>query len=173
MKRLVEEDTVIKVYEGSQEDSMALLRWYNELLATGDLEKVLFPGTHILGEFMAYFHSGKVRLVYIPDDAGAMKLVTWGEGLANGLIMFSLWMRPVFAHSRAGVQAAYDLYREIFEIFTVIQGITKQERLLKLHKKWGYEVVAKIPGIWAGVEDGWLVQLTKDNFYAACGREGE
>jgi hypothetical protein len=64
-----------------------------------------------------------------------------------------------------------DIYRQLFNIFHVLCGITKQERLLKTHVKLGYQIISKIPLLWGGVEDGWLMLLTKENFYTACGRE--
>lgn len=168
MTRIVEEETVIRMYEGNSEDSLILLNWWMELVKSGDLDKVLFPSSHPLGAFMGFFQPGKIRMVYVPDEANQIKLAAWGEVVANGVIFFSLWTRHDF-RGKHGLQATLDIYNEIFKVFTVVMGVTKQERLLGVHKKLGYTIVAKVPSLWGGVEDGWLMQLTKDNFLAATG----
>ncbi len=170
MKRLIEEETVIRIYQGNPEDSMTLLHWYLELVNTGELDKVLFPFNHSLGMFMQYFNDfSKVRMVYVPDDNNKIKFAAWGTAVSPGVIFFSIWLKPELRSAKEGAQITLDIYNEIFKLFYVVQGITKQERLLKVHKKLGYKVVCKVPNGWAGIEDAWLVQMTKDDFLAACG----
>lgn len=170
MKRLVEDETVIRIYQGNPEDSMTLLHWYLEIVASGEIDKILFPNTQSLGAFMAYFNDfGKVRMVYVPDDNNRIKFAAWGTAVSPGVIFLSIWLKPELRAAKEGAQITLDIYTELFKIFSVVQGITKQERLLKVHKKLGYKVIYKVPQGWDGAEDAWLVQMTKDDFLAACG----
>lgn len=171
MSRLFPEETVVQLYEGNTKDSMTLLSWWMELVESDELDKILFPSTHSLGSFMHYFQPSKVRLVYCPDENGKIELAFWGEPVAPGIIFLSLWARSSLRHTRRGVQMVLDIYRQIFDTFHVVCGVTKQERLLKVHAKLGYKVIAKVPKLWSGIEDAWLVILTKEDFYVACGRE--
>lgn len=170
MKRLVEEETVISIYQGNPEDSMILLHWYLELVNSGEIDKVLFPSTHSLGMFMHYFNNfSTIRLIYVLDDNNKIKFAAWGNAISSGIIFFSIWLKPSLRSAKEGAQIVLDVYNEVFKLFHIVQGITKQERLLKVHKKLGYKAVCKIPLGWDGVEDAWLVQMTKDDFLAACG----
>jgi hypothetical protein len=170
MKRLVEEETVIKVYQADPHDSMVLLHWYLELVNTGDIDKVLFPSNHSLGLFMQYFNDfSEVRLVYVPDDKGEIQFAAWGTQMSPGVIFFSIWCREKLRSTKEGAQIVLDIYNAVFSVYQVVLGITKQERLLKVHKKLGYEIIDKIPKGWAGTEDAWMVLLTKDSFLAATG----
>ena len=57
-------------------------------------------------------------------------------------------------------------YEAIFNAYPVILGVTKQEKLLPIHERWGYTVVGKLPAIFDG-EAGWLVVLTKEQYDVA------
>jgi hypothetical protein len=171
--RLVEEETVIHIHDpSSHSDSMRLFQWWMELVETGDIERTFYPTAHPLGPFMALFNgASKTQLIYSTNSHDRIQLAVWGEPVAPGVLFFSLWANASIRHTKRGVQMVLDIYRQLFNIFHVLCGITKQERLLKTHVKLGYQIISKIPLLWGGVEDGWLMLLTKENFYTACGRE--
>ena len=169
--RLVEEETTIKLYEGNHEDSILLFQWWMELVESGDMDLILFPATQPLGPFMSYFQTGKVRLVYSTDPSNRIQAAFWGEPIAPGIIFLSVWGRKSLRFTKQGVQILLDVYKQVFSLFHIIFGITKQERLLKVHKKLGYKIIGKLPQLWGGVEEGWLVMLTREDFFAACGKD--
>lgn len=167
MKRIVEEKTDMKVFTGTQEECIILLNWYQHLLDIGDLDKILFPSCYTIGSFMSFFCSSKVKLVYVLDSNNQIQTAVWGEAITHGVIWFSLWVKSNIRHTRKGLQIVLDIYHEVFNHFYVIIGITKQEKILSTHKKFGYKIISKVPNLWGGIEDGWLVMLTKDDFLSA------
>lgn len=165
MERLVKEETQLQLYTNTPADSIRLLRWWMELTETGDISKILFPSCQTLASFINLFQSGKCSLAYVLDPNDTIKFAVWGEQICQGVVFLSLWCKPSFRRTKAGVQTAIDAYTKVFEIYSLILGLTKQEALLKTHKKWGYEILSKIPKAWGGVEDAWLVMLKKENFF--------
>jgi hypothetical protein len=149
-------------YQGTPQDDVRVLEWYKELLESGELFNLVFPSAYALGGFFTMLR--KSYFFYGLDEEDRIWFSSWFEPATRGVAFMSMWARREKRNTKKGVAQAYAMYKNAFKLLNVILGVTKQERLLKVHKRAGYEVVSKIPMLWGGVEDAWLVMLTKENF---------
>ena len=164
-------------YTGSILDDRLLAGWFGRLHLSGDWAKCFMQPPGGIGWFYAYFQR-EVQLWYV-DDAhqGEILLAGWFEPINQGGAFFSLWIHQEHRTNPRMAQAFYELLEYGLQAKHILLGITQQENLLDGHRKMGYTVVGKIPGLW-GSQDAWLVSLTraqleKGRYYAISQRRRE
>lgn len=157
----------IQPYKGTADDDLRLLAWYQELLASGDLPLVLWEELHPIGAFMGVWRSSDRALFYALDDRGHIWMASWFEPILNRVAFMSLWIRRDARCTKTAAVYARHLYTEAFKHLSVILGLTKQERLLRMHERSGYRIMSKLPLGWGGKEDAWLMELTEERFTMA------
>lgn len=157
-------EVTLTQYQKTQDEGLKLLVWYEELVSSGDIHNVLFPSSHSLGTFFGLFDRN--ILFYGLDEKDKIWFAAWFSPFVGSSAFMSLWVRKDLRHSKIGSAYTYKVYESAFKIVKVLFGITKQERLLKVHERIGYNVLGKFPLLWDGVEDAWMVSLTKEGFEA-------
>jgi hypothetical protein len=148
-------------YTGSIDDDRLLAGWFGRLHLSGDWSKCFIQPPGGIGWFYAYFQR-EVELWYVTDEPRSeITLAGWFEPMNQGTAFFSLWVHQAYRGKRRSVQAFVELLDYGLTHKHIILGITKQENLLDAHRKMGYTIVGKIPGLWGHGQDAWLVSITR------------
>lgn len=150
------------LYErGDPNGDMLIAAWWTMLRDLGELDRTVLDSAHTLGGFYKLFDT--CELIFESDEHGIW-IAGWAERIMSG-VMFGLWVRPDKRGKPSTVSKLLDIYDLIFsQGACVIMGITKQPKLLPAHAKLGYNLLGKVPGLWAG-HDAWIVMLTPEEFY--------
>lgn len=148
-------------YEPGPTADLVIARWWMRLVADDELSLVSMrpAGLSAFYEQMAYPR----RLVYIKRDED-IAYAGWVEPIGGAAFM-SYWMRSDVRGTRESPSATALIYRACFGIAgcSTFLGITKQERLLDIHRKLGYNILGVLPGLWMG-KDAILATLTRSDF---------
>jgi hypothetical protein len=104
-------------------------------------------------------------LAYTAND-NSLESAHWAEPISTSphAIFFSSWC----AHSLRGTKEQAVLMTTIYELLfnlgkRVVVGVTKQEKLLDLHRKLGYVILDPVPYLF-DEDSAWIMYLTKDAF---------
>ena len=160
----------MKLYTFGCDPSSDLLmaQWWLRMRTDGDLDKTFLASAHCLSGFMEIWRNTELMLEV--DDEGIV-VAGWVQPFM-GSGMFGLWVRSDKRHNLATVRKVLTMYRHIFDAgIGSIVGITKQEALLPEHEKLGYKVLGKVPKLWDKNNDGYVVVLSAEDFYANWGHD--
>ena len=148
--------------QGDQTADDLLAQWWMRMRDEGELETTLLPSAHALGGFYKIFQAG-ADLVFEVDDHGIW-IAAWAERFMAGA-MFGLWIRKDKRGKPSTLKKLLEIYDLTFQQgVCAIMGVTRQPTLLPAHRKLGYNIGGKIPGLWDG-HDAWFVVLTREDFY--------
>lgn len=150
----------IKIYEPSLNEDLKLLQWWLKMNRDGDLERTFTEECRPLGAFYASMRSPTILVLGTVGEK--VELGAWMVPAMKGAF-FGLWVARERRHSKSMFQQVVSVYSKALTLFPVLIGITKQEALLDAHRKLGYTVGDRMPGLFDG-EDAWIVTLTKENF---------
>jgi len=165
----------LRVYGPSVENDLLLVRWYEDLRASGDLEKTFTPATQCLSVFLNLF-SFPSHLLYQQTESGVESDVDtrntprvirafWLVPASPGVAYCGVWLMEGVRFSPRSLSFLQACYSFGFTKRNVLLGKTKQMDLLPIHEKLGYTVVGKLALGWDGVkEDAWIVELTRESF---------
>lgn len=95
------------VYETNVSTDVLLVRWYEHLAATGDLEDQFSRPTRSLGSFMEYVKASV--FIYEADDDGIWFAAWFTPAL--GAVAFHYWMRREVRGGDAGLRALIEALR--------------------------------------------------------------
>lgn len=149
-------------YEPSIAGDYALLAWLEEMRRDGELHQTLLTdGTP--STFLNFFSRPTIYLVGAEEN-GTLWFTAWVEPTLDGRVAwFSSWCRPSVRGTPKHVRATGAAYSAFFEHYHTLLGMTKQRKLLDLHRKIGYIRMGE-------VVDGWddstvyYLKLTRSNF---------
>lgn len=139
---------------------VAMLQWYGQLCAAGDIGIVIPRDVYTLSKFFEYLQPLKV--VFKGDDAGI-----WFVGIFTSMFVgaqFDMWVRPERRKGKAWVEAMCETLEWGFAKWSTLIGLTSQENLLDDHVRMGYTVAGKVPHLWDGTKDLWIMYVTKESF---------
>jgi hypothetical protein len=109
-----------------------------------------------------YWMANNVALGWECDERGAWACA-WVEPMLTGAF-FGGWIREDKRGTVGAVMFIRKAYRQAFEKFPVIIGITKQPALHDLHIALGYDYLGTVPKLFDNA-DARVYVLTKENFY--------
>lgn len=154
----------MQVYQQTAAEDLLLLGWWGELEKIGELEQTLGEGSRTLGRFYDLLKPPHVFL-YEADDQGVWLAFLLSPVMRGAAL--SLWVAPRKRRARLEALPALELaYETAFGEVPVILGITRQERLLAAHLRWGYEVVGEVPALFDG-QTAWVLYVTEPLYRAA------
>lgn len=157
----------MRVYQQTADDDLLLLQWWEALVRCGELEKTLGKESLAIARFYSLFRPPHVFL-YEADDQGIWLAFLLSPVMRGAAL--SLWLAPRKRRARLEALPVIELaYETAFGEVPVILGITRQERLLAAHLRWGYEVVGEVPALFDG-ETAWVLYLTEPLYRAAKAR---
>lgn len=153
-------------YIPGKEHDLLLLQWWEKLFKSGELQTTYGSGAESLGTFYELFRAPKLALMDA-DEEGiffCMSLEPFMSGAAA-----TLWIRDDKRRSIDLLKTLRLCYEKALDHFPVLIGVTRQQRLLEEHVKWGYTVLGEIPAL-MDKQPTWVVYLTKAGYEAAQGK---
>jgi hypothetical protein len=147
-----------------------IAQWWVQLTEIGDLEKTFGTGCGALSQFYKLLTEPDRLFLYDIDDQG-IALAFLVSPIMGGAFL-TVWVAPRHRASPSMLATIEDAYGRIFTGYPVLLGVTRQERLLRVHQRWGYTILGKVPHIFDG-QDAWVVVLTKEAFEAGMARRAE
>lgn len=154
----------LRLYQPSPEADMALCAWWSRLVEIGELEQTFGRGAACLSAFLAHFQPPST-LLYACDEAGEIALGFRLSPMLDARAV-TVWLSPAWRHLPIGVAVLESAYELALEQHPVLLGITRQPRLLAIHRRWGYGVLGRLPAVFDG-HDGWVVMLTSEAYERA------
>lgn len=160
--------TKLYLYQGSKREEALAVGMWHQMHQDGDMDRTFQSGI-TLTQLLQMFRPPN-GMLYGIDDHGIW-FSMWFELFMAGAVA-GCWCRADKRHSRQLVATGMRAWGMLLTQFPCVFGVTKQEKLLKLHRIFGYTVLGKAPQLWDGKEDGWLLMLTREGHEAAIGRLG-
>jgi len=152
------------VYEPSFTHDILLERWFFEMVDGAEFATTFASGEPCLSNFLLTFRSH--TLWFELDEAGIMTAAWWGK--LGDAVVLSYWIAPRARKRPSNVKRFADLCRQLLTREPLIIGITCQENLLDIHRRLGYTIVGKLPGLWRGC-GAWLMTLTEQGLIQGLG----
>jgi hypothetical protein len=155
----------IRIYQDTIEEGYRVGDWWDHLIQSGDMDRLMPKAEHSLDRFLANFRPPTV-LTYTLNWLGEFEIAAWVRAAPTSrkACYLSLWTRDGARVSKRSVRIISTIYEAAFTLFEVICGLTKQSRLLALHRNMGYEVLGPIPMLW-DEDSAYIVYLTKQRFF--------
>lgn len=147
------------LYNRSFEHDALMLKWYQELLQTGDFDVTFMPSAKPLSRWLGIFRS--CQLVFDCDEAGIW-WAGWFEPTFGGA-MYAMWCRKDKRHTIANTAHTLLALESGLVNWPVIFSLTIQPHLIEAQSRLGYNVVGEVPGLWEE-RSAWLLVLTRNNF---------
>lgn len=158
-------ETVAKeliLYESSESQDVALLRWWMSLRENGDLEKAFSPSVQTLSAFLNLFQRPNI-LIYAHNES--IWFAAWFENLFGDTATFmGLWVDEEKRNTKEGLKLTRAVYNYALQVWPTIFSVTKQEDLLIAMQRIGYNFLGMYPKFWGGTESAWLLSLTSEGF---------
>lgn len=153
-------------YSHLPHEDVMLALWWGSMQAAGDLELTFGKQSQSLSLFYGLFASRDHGLFYAQQEDGSLGAAMVLVPTMTGCAFATLYVAPPWRLKQVGREVTEALYTMALKEFPVLLGFTRQERLLAIHQRWGYDVLGRLPGVFDG-HDGWVVVLTDERFQAA------
>src|SRR5438552_11313420 len=133
-------------YVPSPESDLLLVRWWFQLQEAGELELVFGQGAQTLTSFLDAMRPPRHLLLYEAAEEGLWMAFVVDPILRGAFV--SLWLAPRKRKAiHGGLGAIEAAYEAVLATYPLLLGVTRQERILSAHRRWGYTVAAKLPGL--------------------------
>lgn len=140
-----------------------MLQWYKELVMSGAIKDLFNFRARALSGFYASLQP-PVHLLCRIDDNGL-----WYAAMVTPIFAgaeFDMWIRPDKRASKEWLESMFEALEFGFDRYGTLIGLTAHEDLLDAHKRLGYTIVGKVPNLWDGERDLWVMYVTKAAFEA-------
>lgn len=158
----------MKTYEAGQNFDADLVRWWGQLVADGDLQKLVGSSLWSMSSFLPHFASCPV-LLYDEDDKG-WTIVCWVYPFMGGGT-FGCWIRPDqrLIGRRKHFKFVLNALRRGFDLFPVLVNTTKQDAIVPKTEALGYTYLGVVPYLFDG-EPAHVLYMTKEQFSEHVGK---
>lgn len=156
------EEAGLKVYQQQPHEDTMLLRWWMDLIDSGEVGDVMPAQAQRLPYFLNLMQPPNV-LVYAADDKDIWISVWFEELFRGAIVLMGFWIDPTKRQSKRAFKATRTIYDVALTFWPNIIGVT-QEHLLAVHTKAGYTVFGEFEKLWDGERPAWLVLLTRAGF---------
>ena len=123
-----------------REHLIGVLKWWESLKSSGELEKVFHSSLHSLSDFIAHFQ--KIPLLWTTRNGSEFEGCVWWDLLADKPCV-GVWVRT--RHLPGLMRSVIKLLRELATVFGGILLMTTQSEVEVLCGKLGAEKVGVIP----------------------------
>jgi hypothetical protein len=154
----------ITLYSGTPDEDVIIAQWWDLLFGTPEFADLVSSSAYSLSAFYSMFKPPNMMAYTVKDDA--IESVHWAEPISTSphAIFFSSWCAEELRGTKRQAILMTTLYQLLFSMGKrVILGITKQEKLLDLHRKLGYVILDPVPFLFDDAS-AWVMYLTKDAF---------
>lgn len=154
----------VDLYTPGQDGDIELLQWYGQLVASGDLQKIVGPSLYPLAPFLRNFIDPTVDLFYLADERGWW-IVGWTFPLMGGGT-WGLWVRNTErrpGQAREAMTFIMDTLDLATQRFPVLVVTTKQPPIVAKAQRLGYTYLGVVPLLFEG-ESCHVLHLTRAAF---------
>ena len=169
MKALKEHLTQLgaHLYCGTRDEDILIAEWWDRVFGTEEFGNLISSSARSLSALYGLFKPPKIMVYTVAD--GAIESLHWIEPTAtsDGAVFFSSWSSPKLRGTKRQALLMATIFSLIFAMGKkTIIGITKQEKLLNLHKGLGYVIVGQIPNLF-DAEPAWIMYLDRAGLEAS------
>jgi hypothetical protein len=151
------------IYVPTPEYDIALINWWRYLNQTGDFDDLFTESQRPFTKFAKIFDPPCILVLTFEDTFtwNAIWFTPFGDSASSAFV--GNWCDSAKRGTKEQVKVNKFIYDFAFAFWQTLVGITKHERLLRVHRKLGYNIVGSLPHFLEG-EEAWIVYLTKENF---------
>ena len=152
------------LYQPCHEADVMLLQWWMRLNETGDFDRLFTEPQRPLSKFFDLFSPPCIPTLAVEDGKvwAAIWFTPLGENATS--VFVGYWCEEAKRGSRKHMAISILVYDMAFRFWKVLVGVTKQECLLAIHRKAGYNILGSVPHFMHD-EDAWILYLTKENWH--------
>jgi len=166
MEEFIQEakDLGLQLYQPSEASDLLLFKWWMQLHESNELTQLFSDYHRALSNFYDFL-TPPCRLFFKLDSEDAIVFAVWFVPVSDSdtSAFMGYWAQENFRSTREHLRLSNIVYTLAFKIWKVIVGVTKHEKLLRIHRKTGYNIVGTIPHF-LDDQEVWIVYLTEDNF---------
>jgi hypothetical protein len=154
----------LKLYQGTPDEDVIIAEWWDSLFGTEEFSNLVASGSWSLSNIYVMFKPPNMMAYTVADQQ--LESVHWAEPVSSSphAIYFSSWCAGKIRGTKHQVVLMCAVYETLFSMGkSVIIGITKQEKLLDLHRKLGYVILDPVPYLFDS-DPAWIMYLTRQNF---------
>lgn len=155
------ERTLIE-YKANPEFDAVLLQWYTDLITTGAIKDLFNFRSRTLSGFYAALQPPIHLLVHV-DDKGM-----WFAAIVTPIFAgaeLDIWVREDKRTSKAWFEAMFEALAFCFDKYGTVIGLSTYQNVATL-ERLGYTILGKIPCLWDGDRDLWVMYVTRADFEA-------
>lgn len=151
----------MRLYDPAKHE-LLILYWYLELRKDPvEFENLFCEPLRSLTSILIWAKNN-VSIMFDADDDG-IRFAAWCAPFLTGA-EFGAWARKSQRGTKAHLAFMNEAYDKALSQYPVLIGLTKQERLHRLHLRMGYEFVGKVPTLFDGapVLEYFMTRETRD-----------
>ena len=155
------------IYEGTTHQDLLMLRWWEDLLESGEMSDVMSCDVSP-SQFFDHFDPGKMTLVLATDDEGiwfAQWFAAW-----ESVVTASVWVRKDMRKTKRMATTMEQVLTQAFEAWHTIVAVTVQPLVAKMCERMGATNLGIVGKIFGG-KDAWLLTCTRDAFAGTVSKE--
>jgi hypothetical protein len=165
----------LMLYQGTRDEDVIIAEWWDSMFGTEEFGNLIAESARSLSAFYTLFKPPNVMAYTVQEQK--LESVHWAEPVSSSphAIFFSSWCSKELRGTKRQALVMTTVYEVLFNLGkSVILGITKQEKLLDLHRKLGYVIMESVPYLFDH-DAAWIMYLTKPAFetsrlYAAANK---
>ena len=151
-------------YTRTAPEDLILLKWWMEMVESGDLQLAFPLTTQPLGAFLSMFQSKCILIT----SGSPIWYAFWFEPAFNSRAAWvGNWCSPSKRGTRTQFDATWAMFSYVLAAFPNILAMTKQESLIDEMTKIGYSVLGKFPKMFDNINDAWVLAMTAESFAAS------
>jgi hypothetical protein len=152
----------VRLYD-AQKDELLMLYWFLQLRADPvEFEQLFAEQLRNLTTILGWAKNSVSIMIDVDDDG--IRFAAWCAPYLSGA-EFGTWARKSARGTKAHLRFMNAAYDKALSQYPVLIGLTKQEKLHKLHLKMGYKLVGIVPSLFDGspVREYYMTQETRDD----------
>lgn len=149
------------LYTPKENHDLPLLSWWNELVGSGDLQRVFGASMQSLTSFMRLFSEPSTTLVYGADDRTWTR-AAWTVPIASAGA-WSCWLRDDQRHKPSSLVFLLRSLRVGFTLYPTLLTLTRDYAVINEAQRVGFSLLGTIPGIFDG-ETAYVAYLSREDF---------
>lgn len=151
-------------YVPGQSGDIALVQWYTQLAASGDLQRLVGPSLYPMGAFLAHFTSPACVLWYEEDENGWWAVATTFPLMGGG--SWGLWVRSscrAMGYAKRALQLIMCSLAISLSAYPVLVNVTKDRAVVDKTCRLGYTYLGEIPFLFEG-DSAHVLYMTREAF---------
>lgn len=149
-------------YKPDMQFDAILLQWYTDVVTSGAIKDLFNFRSRTLSGFYAALQP-PIRLFVQLDERGM-----WFAAIVTPIFAgaeLDIWVREDKRKSKAWFESMFEALELCFTNYGTVIGLSTYENVATL-ERLGYTILGKIPNLWDGDRDLWVMYVTRESFEA-------